>query len=520
MSRFGRSLATLTSGVALALAFPEPDLFPLAWVALAPLLIVATKGSVRSGFGLGLLFGIGFFGVLLYWISIVGWAAWGLLVLLEALFLGLFGAVWAAGGGRLPAWGRVLGAAALWVTVEHLRAVVPLGGFTWGQLAQSHHDATWLLHAASLGGSWLVAFLLAAVNALFAEAFLAARKGAWSRGGVAVALAGTILAAPLLIPVTATDGETLRVAIVQGNVPRSFAGDLFDKEIAIIKSHERLTKRLEPGSVDLVVWPESAVGLDLETTPQAAAAVASAARSVQAPMIVGGNLDVGTERYKVMAFHISENGDIVDRYQKTHLVPFGEFIPARDSLGWLPLLDQVPRDAVAGAEKTIFDIGGTPVAPVISFEGDFGSLARRRIDAGGRLLVVATNTSTWERSWASAQHVAMSQVRAAENGVWVVHAALSGISAFIDPYGRVVHSTPLWEATVAVETVGVSPSPTFYARTGDWLPWLCLVIVVALGAWIVVRGRRHPAARTGTAGDDLVAGPEDSRGKAGERTEK
>ena len=493
MIRFGRAAAALLGGVVLALAFPEPDVFPLAWVALIPLLVVARAARARTGFGLGLLFGLGFFGTLLYWISIVGWVAWALLVLMEALFLGIFGAGWAAGSSRLPAWGRVVFGAALWVALEYLRSVVPLGGFAWGQLAQSQGDAPWILALAGLGGSWAVAGLLVAVNALGGEAWRAWREGSPVGAGLAAGVAGLLLVAPALVPLTSPDeGEPLDVAIVQGNVPRTFAGDLLDKELSIIRSHERLTRGLEPGSVDLVVWPESSVGLDLETNEAAGGAVRDAARAVRAPMIVGGNLDLGVDEYRVMAFHVSEEGEIVDRYQKTHLVPFGEYVPAREALDWLPILDQVPRDAVAGEEETVFDIDGVPVAPIISFEGDFGSLARRRIDGGGRLLVVATNTSTWEESWASAQHVAFSRVRAAENGVWVVHAALSGISAFIAPDGAVVASTSLWEATTASQTVRVVTSPTFYARTGDWLPFVCIGLAVALGAWGVTRRRSEP----------------------------
>ncbi|MDQ4094880.1 MAG: apolipoprotein N-acyltransferase, partial [Actinomycetota bacterium] len=374
-----------------------------------------------------------------------------------------------------------------------LRTAVPLGGFPWGQLAQSQRGALWLLAIAGIGGSWLVAFLLAAVNALAAEAWEAGRRRAWRTAAIGVAIAVLLVGLAALAPSTRSpaDEATPRVAIVQGNVPRDFEGDLYQKELQIIASHRKLTEALEPGSVDLVVWPESAVGIDLEEEERAGRAVASAARSVDAPMIVGGNLDVGVDRYKVMAFHVSAEGAIVDRYQKTHLVPFGEYVPARSALDWLPMLDQVPRDAIPADAETIFDIAGIPVAPIISFEGDFGSLARRRIDAGGRLLVVATNTSTWEESWASAQHVAFSQVRAAENGVWVVHAALSGISAFIAPDGRIVESTPLWEATSAVREVGVAASPTFYARTGDWLPLVCLGTAIVLAGWSLVRRRRE-----------------------------
>jgi apolipoprotein N-acyltransferase len=202
-------------------------------------------------------------------------------------------------------------------------------------------------------------------------------------------------------------------------------------------------------------------------------------------MIVGGNLSAGPNHYKVVAFLITRDGDISSVYQKTHLVPFGEYVPGRRFLSWVPALDQIPEDALAAPQGRLFSVDGGRVAPVLSFEGDFGSLVRARIAAGGRLLVVATNTSTWRTTPASAQHVALSQVRAAENGVWVVHAALSGISAFIAPSGSVVRSTPLWKATSMIQTLRFASGTTPYSRMGDWLPLLCLIIsgIAALGSF-------------------------------------
>lgn len=279
----------------------------------------------------------------------------------------------------------------------------------------------------------------------------------------------------------------MRVAIVQGNVPDMPVS--FEKELAILRSHVTLTESLEQ-DVDLVVWPESAVGIDPEREPFVAEEIAAAARTVDAPMIVGGNLDLPEDRYRVMAFLISPEGDFIDRYQKTHLVPFGEYVPARRYLEWIPALDQVPRDAVAADDEVVFDLPSGRIAPVISFEGDFGSLVRSRIRAGGRLLVVATNTSTWGETWASAQHLAMSQVRAAENGVWVIHGAISGISAFVDPTGRVVRRTGLWEATTAMSEVRFADAVTLYARLGDWFAYLCVGLAIASAGVALVSRRR------------------------------
>lgn len=484
----------LLCGALLALAFPEPDIAPLAWVALIPLFWLIRGLPAGRGFGLGFVFGVGFFSVLLFWISVVGYVAWALLVVLESLFLGALGALWAPLSGARSVWARVLFAGAAWVAIEFVRSSIPLGGFTWGQLAQSQHSLwMWTLRPAAWGGAWLVAWLLATVNALGAEAL----EGRAVKRAGAVIVALVLLASPLLLPIGSADGPVLRVAIVQGNVPQDFIGSFYDKEMAITRSHARLTKELDGSELDLVVWPESSVGVDLQRDVAAAQEVREAARAVGVPMIVGGNLDIDEDRYKVVAFHVSPEGEIVDVYQKTHLVPFGEYVPARRFLDWIPMLDQVPRDAVTGADAKVFDLQKASVATVISFEGDFGPLVRRAVAAGGDVLVVATNTSTWGHTWASAQHVAFSQVRAAENAVSVVHAALSGISAFIDPHGEVIGSTDLYQPAVITARLSAGRSTTFYTRTGEWAAYLAIVLVL-IG--IVLRVRDGRAARATVAG--------------------
>jgi apolipoprotein N-acyltransferase len=474
-----RYVVVLLSGATLSLAYPGVNAAALAWVALVPLLVAAARAPARRGLGLGLIFGTTFFGLLLMWISYVGWVAWALLVLLEAAFLGLFGLSWALVSRLESRTIRVLLAATLWVAVEYLRSISPLGGFTWGELAQSQHNLSWILGAASLGGGWTIAFLLMLVNALVAEAWHARSRGSRRTVALLGAAAVALVAAPLVVPASPALGEPVRIAIVQGNVPRDFEGSGYAKELAIMNSHLRLTEGLASSHPDLVIWPESSVGLDAVANPDAARIITTAARSIGVPLIIGGNLDVGGTHYKVMAFEVDPTGKIVDAYQKTHLVPFGEYVPARGLLGFIPMLDQVPRDAIPSNLPTVFDVAGGKVAPVISYEGDFGSLVRERIERGGRLLVVATNTSTWGFSSASAQHLALSQVRAAENGVWVAHAALSGISAFIAPDGGVVSSTPLWKATTLMRDVRFARRTTFYTRTGDWLPWGSIALSIA-----------------------------------------
>jgi len=489
-------LVVLAAGAALTLAFPEPGLGPMAWVAVAPLFVCVREVTLGRGFRLGAVFGVGFFGTLLYWQSLLGWIAWGLLVGLEAVFIGLWGALWAVASRRGGHLAGVLVPPVLWVAVEYLRSVVPLGGFTWGHLAQSQHDLGWMLRPAAFTGAWGVTLLVGITNGALAEAWrsLSSVPRSAGRATALVAAAAVVVAAPALLPAQSADGREARVAIVQGNVPRDYPGSFFDKELEIIESHARLTAGLRDQNPDLVIWPESSVGIDPYRYPMVKRALAEAARAVGAPMLVGGEVDVGPRKRKVVVFVVSPEGRITGFYQKRHHVPFGEYIPARRFLDWIPMLDQVPTDSIPGPGPEVFMLAGGPVAPVISFEGDFGSLVRQSIDAGGRLLVVATNTSTYGFTWNSAQHVAFSQLRAVENGVWVAHAALSGISAFIAPDGAVVRSTPLWEAATVVKRVRFSTGATWYARTGDWLPLGCVVAAVGAVLFGIV-ARKDPDAQ-------------------------
>lgn len=486
----------LLAGALLSLAFPAPDVAPLAWIGIAPLLLAVRGESMRTGFLFGTIFGIGFFGALLIWISLVGWVGWAILVLLQASFIGLFGLVYSQVGSKLGGRWALVAAPTLWITFDWLRSMIPVGGFTWGQLAQSQHELGWMLRPASIGGGWLITFLLVLVNALAVFAIDNVRGARALNALIAVGAAASLIVGPSLLPVNDATGATAGVAIIQGDVPRVWTGTFFEKDLAILQSHTDLTKKLDTSNVDFIVWPESSVGIDPETTPEVAELVVEAAQSAGVPIVAGGNSDAGEGNYKVMAFQVGPEGVITDRYQKTHLVPFGEYVPARDLLDWIPMLDQIPTDAVAATEPTIFQIGG-PVAPVLSFEGDFGSLVRDRIGRGGRLLLVITNTSTWGDTWASAQHLAFSQLRAVENGVWVVHAAISGISAFVAPDGTVKQATDLWTQATLKQDLRFAEDASFYARTGDWLPIGCVVASILLTIGTARRPRRPVAAAEG-----------------------
>jgi apolipoprotein N-acyltransferase len=174
-------------------------------------------------------------------------------------------------------------------------------------------------------------------------------------------------------------------------------------------------------------------------------------------------------------------------------VPFGEYIPWRDQLTFIGELDQVPFDYVRGDRRVMFRAAGRPVGSVICFESAFAPLVRDFVRDGAELLVVSTNNRSYRRSGLAAQHVALSQMRAAETGRPVLHASISGISGVIDPDGDVHDTSELFVNTITEGTVETTTGDTIYVQLGDWVVLACGVALVVLGL-VAVRRRSRPTA--------------------------
>ncbi|HUR14325.1 MAG TPA: apolipoprotein N-acyltransferase [Mycobacteriales bacterium] len=469
----------LGSGLLLDLAFPPHDLWWLAPLCVALLTATCRDQTARRGAALGLLHGLGLFLPLLVWTgTIAGAPAWLALALLEAAFLALLGAALALVT-RLRAW--PLWAASAWVLEEALRDRVPFGGFTWGRLAFSQgHSA--LTPLAAVGGAPLVTFAVAAVAGLLLTR--------WHR----TALLGAVLVVVALAVPTPTDGRSVTVAVVQGNVPR-LGLDAFAQRAAVLRNHvdatHELAARVRSGEVqapDLVIWPENASDLDPYTDPSAAALIDAAVRDVGVPVLVGAVTD-GPGRF------VSNRGIVWDpvsgageTYVKRHPVPFGEYIPFRSLARRVTAkVDLVPRDFAKGSAPGVLDIGPARVADVICFEVAYDGVVRDAVRGGGRLVVVQTNNATFGRSGETSQQLAMGRLRAVEHGRAVLVAATSGVSAVIAPDGRLVARTRVFSRDVLVEQVPLRSGQTLATRLGA-LPEYLLAL---LGLGAVVAGARR-----------------------------
>lgn len=481
------------SGVLLSAAFPPLRAWPVALVALAPLLWMLRDAGPGRGFVLGLAFGLAFHGSTLYWILRFGELAWVMLTLVSALWVAAFGAL--APALRRP--GRpivtALGLASAWTVLEWLKGLWPLGGFTWGTVGISQVDNLATARLATVAGVWGVTFAVVTVNAAIAELV---GGGAARRGRLGVAAIATALAlAPLAIPFAAARGQALDVASIQVDVREAEVGDPADEDLRVaqlnIEQHRRLLGEPRP---DLVVWGEGALDPGAASDPAVRADVAETVAELGAPTLIGAVIDDpdGTQHTSVL--QLAGDGTEVDRYDKTHLVPFGEYIPFRSRLDWIEAIDQVPVDRVPGEGTQLLTSPGLPpFSTPICFENSFPALTRASVDQGTAFVVVPVNNASYGFTAASAQHLQMSQMRAIETGRWHVNAAVSGISAFVDPEGRVVAEAGLFEPAILRHTIRASDERTWYVRLGDWLPWLALAFLLASIAAPRRRERAAPA---------------------------
>jgi len=465
-----RLVAAVVSGLALTAAFPPLDQRWVALIALVPLLWALRGASARAGALLGLVTGAVFFGILIYWISYFGYAAWGALVALETSFLVVFGILGARASRTLA--GRLLGVPLLWTGLEIARARYPFGGFAWGSLGYSQHSGGSLLPLARVGGVVAVGLVCVAVNALIAESIASRAR----RTAALVAVIAALVLLPGLLPLglAGPQAGTLDVASIQGNVPRDRftslgrRGRVGPEDFTIVDNHLRETKLLlSQPKPDLIVWPENSFDRDPRLNADMFDPVVQTLHQIGAPLLAGAILDAGA-RFTNTNLLIEPDGRIVRRYDKVHLVPFGEYVPIHFFRSIVPALDrELPSDAIPGRKLVVFRVGGARIGTLICFESTYPELARSLVRDGAQILVVTTNNASFGTSPAARQHLAMSQMRAVELGRAVVHAAISGISAVIQPDGKITQEAGLFRPALLRARLPLATGETPYARYGS-----------------------------------------------------
>ena len=499
------------SGLLLALSFPKFGHPAFAWIALAPLLtalahesrspFVAPRGLAHA-LRLGLLTGVVYFACTLYWITGVmatygGIATWAAvlvnaaLILYLSLFPGLFAVivrrVFLSIGRR-----ALLAAPIVWVATELGRTYL-FTGFPWVLLGYSQASVLPIAQLASVFGVWGVSMLVASVSAVFALFALDSRPAGPTRWlPVAVVLALVLAVAVWGSRRAAAsewtrEGEAVRVGLIQGNVDQGQKWSP-DSAAAIFDSHIRMTRQAIAAGAEFVLWPESSTPFRFEEDQADADRLRALARQARVPILFGSDqiewrnegLRRVVDKMFNAAFLVRPDGTTGGTYRKMHLVPFGEYVPLQQVFFFAaPLTEQVGTFS-PGLEAVVLPVRGHPVSVAICYEVVYPALVRQFVAGGSELLATITNDAWFGATSAPYQHFEQASMRAIEEGRYLVRAANTGISGIVDPYGRVVTKSAIYEPAVLVGEARYLRTSTFYARHGDVLPYASALVTLAL----------------------------------------
>ena len=476
-----------------ALAFPAPSLWWLAWFGIVPLLLVVRAAPTARVAALRSCCGIAVFILATqYWLL----PSAGPLLIVMAIGLGALWVPWGVAaylllGEPITVRGTFAAMVVLpsaWVMAEAVRSLPSLGG-PWASLGASQWNQPAVLASSSLGGVWLTSFVIVGANTAIAGAILHRHVVVRVVGaGVALACAGLGPAWFWLAPAPPA-GPTVRVALVQpGNIADSAARQA---------AGEALTADLAGRRLDLVVWGESSVGVDLTGHPDAMRRLADLSRRVGADLLVNVDARDRTGVISKSSVLIGPNGSR-GSYSKTRLVPFGEYVPLRPLLGWATRHTKAAgEDRRRGGEQVVLHTGplagsepGTlAIGPLISFETTFSDLPRREVQRGAQLLAYQSATSSFQGTWAQPQLASHAAVHAAEVGHPAVHTGLSGTSAAFDARGRQLAWYPATERGAIVVDVPLGSHTTVFQRFGNWILGLAFSILAGACVMAILRSR-------------------------------
>jgi apolipoprotein N-acyltransferase len=535
-------LRAAASGLLLALSFPKFGHPALGWIALAPLLVALadeSRGSIqesglRGALALGLLTGIIYFTGTLYWITRVMvvygglplWIAVPINVALVA-YLALFPAVFAVIVRRLviahgPA--ALMTAPIVWVATELARTHL-LTGFPWVLLGYSQASVLPIAQLASLFGIYAVSMLVAAVSAAVALVVVErgiggpARSGADRHGPTRAELdaawtwrpvsAGFMAAGIVFVGVIGVgvwggrraarsewthSGDPVRVGLIQGNVDQAEKWNTV-RAAAIFEDYIGKSRQAIREGADFILWPESSTPFMFEEEPAGADRIRTLARQARVPILFGSDQiewrAAGSRRipdkYFNSAFLVRADGTTAGVYRKMHLVPFGEYVPLQRLLFFAAPLTEEVGTFSPGLNAELLPFAGHLLSVAICYEIVYPALVRQFVLGGSELLTTITNDAWFGTTSAPYQHFEQASMRAIEEGRYLVRSANTGISGIVDPYGRVVQRTDIFQPAVLVGEARFLRTSTFYARHGDILAYASVLTTAVL---LVVSRRR------------------------------
>lgn len=492
------ALAAL-SGLLLAVTFPLINLHLIAWFALIPLFLALKGQSLKKGFRLGGITGLIFFAGTVHWVTNsvhfygnIPILPASLITLLLCAYLALYPAVFGSAivflERRRPEL-LLLAAPAVWTSLELARTYV-FSGFPWALLGYSQYSVLPLIQIADITGVYGISFLIVFVNAALAG-IVADRKKIGRV--IAAALVLALVLSYGFVRLGKPDGSgQITISVIQGNIEQDRKWDpAYQSET--ISTYKVLTGEALKQRPDLVIWPETSTPFyftgDNPQDRQLSAELMDFVKKNKVPLLFGSpTYEIKRPRQVILrnsAFLLSKNGEIAAKYDKFHLVPFGEYVPLKSLLFFVEKMVQAIGDFASGEDYTVMMVqnGGTSpvnVSTVICYEIIFPDLVRKFIDRGAGILTTITNDAWFGRSAAPYQHFSMAVFRAVENRVPVARAANTGVSGFIDSKGRILGSTNIFTQAHLTRSLIPGSAKTVYTRFGDVFSYLCLIFSALL----------------------------------------
>jgi len=459
------------------------------------------RRSWRVGL-LGVATGFVFFIGTIYWIGgvmaafgglspILAYALMGGLALHLALFVGLFAWLLSLAMRRFGLIG-IWAAPGLWVASEWLRAWLGWG-FPWVLLGSSQATVVPIVQLASVTGVYGLSALLALTSTAAASLALNRGRAQWQRAAGVAALVAVITTLGMWRVATSSltrDGVPIRVGLLQGNVPQEAKSNVTYSD-AITQRYLTLSRQALADGAQLVLWPEASVPFIFAEDVTAAEPIRRLAREAHVPFVLGTD-EIGRgrngehDKYYNAATLVGSDGTTQAMYRKVRLVPFGEYVPFKRLLFFVGPLVEAVSDFTPGDDLTVFESEGSQFSVAICYEAVYAAMAQAFVSRGSQLLTTITNDAWFGRSSAAYQHFEQASLRAVEQGRYLVRAANTGISGAVDPYGRVLRTTKLFETTEVTVDARLLSGHTIYYATGDVIVWLSLM----LAAIVVWQGRK------------------------------
>jgi apolipoprotein N-acyltransferase len=500
------ALLSLLSGILLILSFPRFDLEVLAWFALVPLFFAIEGKGPFQGFKLGAITGLTAFLGILYWIIVavhtygnIPLIPSGLILLLLVAYLSLFIGVF-AGSTRFiqtrlgPR--AVLIAPIFWVTLEYLRSFL-LTGFPWADLGHTQYLNLPFIQMADMTGVYGLSFTIVLVNAALFRVLRQWPKRMFPVREVvmtALILLGFLVYGYVKMNAVGrqmSHRPPLKIGLVQGNIDQSIKWDR-SFQVETLKKYERLSIKVAEQKPELIIWPETAAPFFFQEAKEYQPMILAVPERTDAFLLFGSpsyKIERGKINHYNSAYLASPSGRVVGRYDKIHLVPFGEYVPLSNLLFFIGSLGEGIGNFKSGNGIANLSLPRDKFGVLICFEIIFPDLCRRFVKEGANFLVTITNDAWFGRTSAPYQHFSIAVFRAVENRVFVARAANTGISGFIDPRGKILKHGGIFTEEAIDGTVRLMEGKTFYTLYGDVFAWVCCAISLILLGYALVQRR-------------------------------